>query len=457
MINRIFLTILMIFSLSFAQSQDNIDYEDKNYDSTIGNVEFRYRGQQTRYPMMNLNGRTKLVLNFDDFRDEIRYLYYKVILCNADWTPSDLDETNYIKGFNDNEIEDSEFSFNTRAEFANYQLELPNEDIEITLSGNYLLYVYDSDTDEPVLTKRFLVLDEKFVVNSKVVPTAMVDKRNTHHEIDFEIQTLGENVSNPEKQLNVVVLQNWRWDKAIRNLTPRFAQKDLLNFDYTNKILFDAGNEFRWVDLRSMRFLSPGMEHIDILNDGYGVRMKMDKSRGDQVYFNYNDLNGDHVILNTDDPNIRDTFQFRSSSNNQLEVEQATMANFDLDVKRIRNNMLRADYANVYLKLAALQELYQTDIYIVGTFCNWKLLEENRMIYDVSNNWYAGAVELKQGYYDYAYATVEKGKNEYTLMDLEGSHFETENEYIVLVYFRGTTDRHDRLIGYRSIFSGRQR
>ena len=31
----------------------------------------------------------------------------------------------------------------------------------------------------------------------------------------------------------------------------------------------------------------------------------------------------------------------------------------------------------------------------------------------------------------------------------EGNHYETENDYIILVYYHGTTSRYDKLIGYQ--------
>ena len=75
------------------------------------------------------------------------------------------------------------------------------------------------------------------------------------------------------------------------------------------------------------------------------------------------------------------------------------------------------------------------------------------MIYNESTRTYKGTIELKQGYYDYMYAQVAKGKNEIKLQETEGSHYETRNEYIILVYQRAIGDRHDRLVGYRTILS----
>ncbi len=56
---------------------------------------------------------------------------------------------------------------------------------------------------------------------------------------------------------------------------------------------------------------------------------------------------------------------------------------------------------------------------------------------------------MKQGYYNYEYGILKKGSDSVDLDLIEGNHYETENDYIILVYFHGTTSRYERLIGYQ--------
>ncbi|MEZ4851860.1 MAG: DUF5103 domain-containing protein, partial [Bacteroidia bacterium] len=64
---------------------------------------------------------------------------------------------------------------------------------------------------------------------------------------------------------------------------------------------------------------------------------------------------------------------------------------------------------------------------------------------------YEGTVILKQGVYDYAYG-VEK-KDDFLVDEslFEGPHFESENFYTILVYYRAPGDRTDRLVGYQPV------
>ncbi|MDF1673975.1 MAG: DUF5103 domain-containing protein, partial [Vicingaceae bacterium] len=55
----------------------------------------------------------------------------------------------------------------------------------------------------------------------------------------------------------------------------------------------------------------------------------------------------------------------------------------------------------------------------------------------------------KQGYYNYAYCFVKDGsKNTGDISVIEGSHYEAENEYSILVYHRGVNDYYDKLVGF---------
>ena len=71
------------------------------------------------------------------------------------------------------------------------------------------------------------------------------------------------------------------------------------------------------------------------------------------------------------------------------------------------------------------------------------------MVYNRSNSSYeATSVILKQGWYDYQYFVESKTLPTYYF---EGSHFQTENYYDVLVYHRSLQPMADLLVGYFGI------
>ena len=61
----------------------------------------------------------------------------------------------FLEGFNREELREHSFSINTITTYIHYQLRIPNNEVRWTKSGNYLLHVYDDDTGEPLITRRF--------------------------------------------------------------------------------------------------------------------------------------------------------------------------------------------------------------------------------------------------------------------------------------------------------------
>ena len=77
------------------------------------------------------------------------------------------------------------------------------------------------------------------------------------------------------------------------------------------------------------------------------------------------------------------------------------------------------------------------------------------MIFDPTLGYYKKSLLLKQGYYSYNYILRDKETanpmNDFT--ETEGNHWETENNYSIMVYYRPPGARHDHIIGFGTINS----
>ncbi|MFQ5446781.1 MAG: DUF5103 domain-containing protein, partial [Saprospiraceae bacterium] len=240
-----------------------------------------------------------------------------------------------------------------------------------------------------------------------------VSKSRTHQEVDFTITHKGFEIRNPRQELSVTVMQNGRWDNAITDLKPLFSRAEEQVFDYQDKIVFPAGKEFRYLDLRSLRYGSENIQYVDYINDHYEVSLYQDKKRSNGGYREYEDINGNFVIETLDED----------------------------------NNDLESDYANVLFTLKSPGEMYDYDLYIFGGLSDWQLRPDCRMVYNPAVNAYVGKLLLKQGYYNYLYAAVNKATGEIDFEETEGNWFEAKNNYTILVYYRPFGSRYDRLIG----------
>ena len=77
---------------------------------------------------------------------------------------------------------------------------------------------------------------------------------------------------------------------------------------------------------------------------------------------------------------------------------------------------------------------------------NYQLSNENKMKYNNSDRIYETTIKFKQGFYNYSYATLDEEKN-INLNEVDGSFYQTENEYTVIVYYKPFGETYDRVIG----------
>jgi len=58
---------------------------------------------------------------------------------------------------------------------------------------------------------------------------------------------------------------------------------------------------------------------------------------------------------------------------------------------------------------------------------------------------------LKQGWYNYEYVFMRHGEETSADSKFEGSHYETENDYMAILYYRNPRGRYDRVLGTGSV------
>ena len=411
--NNVIRTFLILICLGDVPiSAQEFKSENYIYKESIKSVQFGVPGLQTAYPIVNLGGGS-LFLAFDDLNTDTRYIRYKIEHCNRDWTTSDLTEFEYLEGFNGEELRESRFSVNTRTAYVHYEQNFPNKECRWTKSGNYLLHVFDDDTNEPLLTRRFMVVEPLTKISITLNRPAQVDKIKTHHEIDFQVKHQNFPIKNPMQEVHAVVMQNGRMDNAITDIKPFFVRPEELSFDYQGKIVFPAGKEFRSVDFRSLTAPAVNVDDIEEYEDAFEVKLNKESKRTYENYHSKKDFNGHFVIQSYDD--------------NDSNVE--------------------ADYAYVIFSLESAQPLYDYDVYVVGGFNDWQVKPENRLEYEERYGTYRGEALLKQGIYDYIFAAVSKEDGTPDFELLEGNWHEADNLYSVLVYYRPFGAYYDRIIG----------
>ncbi len=437
---RILFFIYTLISTSILSSQD-YSLRDDVYVDYIKSIQFTRSGAPLSLPHYDIDGNASLLLSFDDLDNYDKTYRYEIKYCTKDWELSDLDEIQYLDGFQMEEILNAEASEGRYSDFINYQLEIPNDLIRPTRSGNYILIIYEDDGDPfPVLTRRFMVVEPISNINIDFKRPFQVDKIRTHQELDITLGLGDLRISEPLSEISISVMQNGRWDNMITDLNPQYILGNQLKFNLPDLITFEGIKEFRSFDIRSLRFTSVGVNSIDLHRNGSDVLLNLQESRNDRSYLFFPDINGNFVIqksqialpqLNTDNTEI---------ISNTL-VGGSTTSSRNLDCQ----------YANVIFSLDMTQ-LYEGDVYMIGKFSDWLPREEYRLDYDERRQIYTGESLFKQGYYDYMFAV----RNKDGILDLvptEGSWYATENDYTILVYLSEFGALSDRLIGINTASS----
>jgi hypothetical protein len=400
-------------------SDDFIRFENHTYRDDVQTVLLHPKGWPIAAPFIDLNEpESVLELNFDVLDAEMGNFMYKIIHCDHDWKQSALDVQEYIDGMPEDFLTDYAYSGNTFQRYIHYHLEIPNFNMQLTKSGNYILLVYDSDTEEPVLTRRFCVSENLVTVAVKVRQASRVNQRYSHQEVDFSIRTDRYDMTNPYQDLYVVIMQNHSWEKTLTGLEPRFVKQDELDYDYDGPNAMEGGNEFRMMNITNPRFNGPGVERVTFDNQENHAYLELDKSRASKAYLQNPDLNGWFYIRN-------DLFQGREHTD--------------------------ADYVRTHFRLQKERPLVDGDVYIYGALTNWRIVPEAKMKFNQLELQYENTLYLKQGIYNYQYVFVKDGQLQPDLTRFEGSHFQTENEYSILVYHRGLGLDYYRLLNVTTV------
>jgi hypothetical protein len=422
-LTTLFAFLLLSTASLFAQS-NTVKAIDSIYIESLRAVRFNTAGNPFGTPIMDLKT-GRLGLSFDDMEVDIRDMLYSIEQCDRNWQPSKLDRLEYIEGLQEDRITQYKSSYTTNIPYMHYSLAIPTESMRITKSGNYILKVFEDNAEKSlVLTRRFVVY-EQIVVPIPTMTFSVPTKYNTHHELDVNIEPKQFRIQNPMNDIRLTIMQNGRWDNAYYGVKPAYVQGDRIVFDYQDAIVFPAGKEWRYVDLRSSRFRSERVQSINKGDQTWDFLLRTDLDRGREPYILYPDINGQFYIETTD---------YDGSS----------------------ESYIRADYVNAQFSLLKKTPIEDADIYIYGGLTDWKIDDRFKLEYDYGTNMYEADVLLKQGFYNYAYAIVPKNKKSVDIATLEGDWYEAENEYTILVHFTPFGGRHDRVIGFYTFKSSKR-
>jgi hypothetical protein len=415
--------IVTAFAVEIAGAQNG----DVTYHQNIHSAKLYKAGDQISFPALILNRNETLELHFDDLDADVKTYYYSFQLCNADWSPSVLRTFEYTKGFQNVRITNYRNSSLSFVRYTHYQAAIPDRNSYPTRSGNYLLKVFlNGDTSQLAFTKRFVVVEMKSSIAAQILQPFNARLYNTAQKLQIGVQTDTKVQLFSPTDLKIVALQNNSWLTSVSMDRPTITRGNY--YEYSDEALtsFPAIKEFRWVDLRSFRLKGDRIQTLDAKRNSTDIVVAPDPARSTMTYVYYRDLNGSYTIETIDNP----------------------------------NPFWQGDYATVHFRYfpPGNKAIEGQDVYLFGELSNYAADTSGRMSFNAERGAYEKTMFLKQGYYNYNYATMPINKKGYPdFSQTEGNYWATENAYVILVYYRPFGARADELIGYTSLNSVFQR
>lgn len=372
-------------------------------------------------PVIRLGSDERISINFDEWSEDYSDLQYRLIHCGPDWKPTRLLESEYLDGFNIADIEDWAYSDNTFVHYVNYQLYIPDAQMNPKLPGNYIVEFFKRDDPERVIGKaRFSVAEDVAQIAGNVSTQTDRGSNDSWQQLELEVTPTNVKIENPFQDITVTIVQNG--DPATERImgSPSRLDGKTLIYSHQPQLIFNAGNEYRRFESVSTNSYTM---HVDSMR--YAGR-------------NY------HAWLTPDLPRAESEYSYDETQQGRFMVRESNATDSNLG----------ADYLTVHFMLDT-PELTGADVYVAGEFTGYRQDAATRMRYDHGDGVYRLEMPLKQGSYNYKYVVAPHGKSvtPETMVSnpIEGDKYETRNEYLVQVWYHPVGARYPRLIASQKI------
>ena len=374
-----------------------------------------------------------LEISFDEMSHDVHQYSYRVLHCQRDWTESHISSYEYVDGFTTADIVDYEHSMNTQQAYTHYSIVFPTEDMQLKASGNYVVQIYeDGDQEQVVAEVCFRVVEPLVGIEANIRANTDIELNGRYQQLDIDVQTKALNVRDAG-DVKLVVEQNGRWDNRVVLEKPTFVEPHRLRYVNQKALIFEGGNEFRHFDAYSTYYAGYHVDVVDYAQGEYHVLVDVDEVRG------------------TINPHAgREGLPYMT----ELDADGQWLVNSekadDVDTE--------AEYMWVHFCLPVEQIMLDARVFVGGDLFYNQFTAANMMQYDPAQRCYYARAYLKQGGYNYMYYVVRTGDRlqtngshvNATLLPLEGSHWQTQNDYTILVYYHAFGDRYDRLVGIKT-------
>ena len=231
-------------------------------------------------PSIRLGSDERIIVSFDEWSEDFSDLQYRLIHCGPDWKPSGLLESEYLDGFNIDDIDDWAFSQNTFVHFVNYRVAIPNERVNPILSGNYIMEIFERDNpDEVVGEARFSISEHAADINAAVSSRTDRGLNTEWQQMELTITPTDTDIDDPYSMLRVDITQNSAPYTLSSLRTPSRMEGKSIVYTHMPELIFKAGNEFRRFETIRTNYNDMHVDSMRFLSRNYHAWLTPDRVR----------------------------------------------------------------------------------------------------------------------------------------------------------------------------------
>ena len=376
-------------------------------DATVRTVQLYETSQEASLPVLTLGSGQTLTLAFDRLVDAPSGVSVRFRHLGLDG-PSDLLPTEYLTGFERDDILDYRPSGATAIPYVHYEYTFPNARIGFRMSGAYEVTALDARTGDVLLTAPFFVTEQSASVQL-AFGTTLLDGA-----VGTAIQPAARVARGPRLerydafQFTVCFARNGRLDDVRCAPEPRLVDLAQFQFYLPRSEAFSPGQPLFEVDLGGLqtntevvdvdRSARPPTALLDLDNPAFGGDVR------------------DAVLAST--PLVDGAYRDPGVSETDAEYVETTFRYVPPDERRVAGG-----------------------VRLTGTFSGWQPSVE--LAWDASVRRYEGTMLLKQGLYVYAYALPRGARRDVFAVG-------QESLFTAFVYLRDPQLFTDRLVAVES-------
>lgn len=381
-----------------------------NASDLVYSIQLNRSGSIQSAPVYELGSSQRLNLSFDLLETDSRQLSISFTHHNPDWSESNLSEEFYKEGFFELYIPVGNLNTGARPNYRTYEYTFPNDDVELLVSGNYMLRVEDSDSGNFLFSVPFFVTENEGSIVSEVETINVPREEGRISHVPGSIYEVPDYIQTPQFDLEFYYTQNQFWGRSKEADELDTSTEGEVSFEVSREEAFTGDYEFQFLSLTSLSQQAPQIFAYDPAEIP------------------------PRVVLYEDDQGF-------SASRNRVPASRLGRPEFSADAR----------YANVHFRFNPSSQIpSNANVYLVGDFSNWALRSNYQLRYHPeTDRWRTNGI-IKTGTYAYKYVLLEN--NRIRDLALDDSYTRSQQEYHAFVYYRDPDRFYYRLLQTNNFF-----